>query len=521
MDAPELIQFRIVPFFRTASLALILSFFVLAGVRAQGDLLVIGQTVGGNLSEGETQSWRVIALDSAMFSVIVESDRSALDPIVEIQTINGETLIRNDDFSRSSSDALIEGFTAPRSGTYRVIISGYGNSGGDYQLTLLPGYAAVAWHEEFNSSDGWTIAQSSTDGTNDSALSATNSTLNIELEGIAQSAIVAHRERRTPADFFARLQVVDVSGRNGWQVGLTLRQQSGDNYYSVILNHTGAWRMSAYVDGEERVLRDWTLHPGVSPGEPSFSLGVLARGTDFQIFYDDTLVGTVNDESHLEGGSISLFVSTANAIGSRASVSFDDLIVTVPMVADGAPIFASQLVVASSSDMMRELQRRNVVKAGGEFVLNIPESSARYTSPGVSRFTIAREIAFSDAVIAATVSWPITGQINGCGLVIRDQGNSDDYVLAFVDSTGAVGLSQREHQTFTENIFRDDLDIGTPPHHLLLIAQDTTVMLYVDGQFIGEIESTASEGLVGQAVINYATVDTICRFDNLWVWHWR
>jgi len=521
MDAPELILFRKPAFLLTTALMLILSFFVLDHVHAQDDLLEIGQTVGGSLAEGETEIWRIITLDSAMFSVIVESDRSALDPIVEIQTMNGETLIRNDDYSRSSSNALIEGFTAPRSGTYRVVVSGYGNTSGDYQLTLLPGYAAIAWHEEFNTGDGWTIAQTNADDTNTPELSTTNSTLDIALEGIAQSALIAHRERQTPADFYTRLQVTDVSGRNGWQVGLTMRQQSRDNYYLVNLNHTGAWRMVAYIDGDEEVLRDWTLHPGITPGETAFSLSVLARGIDFQIFYDDTLVGTVTDESHLEGGSISLFASTANAIGSRTSVGFDDLIVTVPMVADGAPIFASQLVVGSSNDMMRELQRRNVVQAGGEFILNIPESSARYTNAGVSRFAIAREIVFSDAVLAATVSWPATGQINGCGLVVRDQGDSGEYILAFVDSTGSVGLSQRENQAFTENVFRDDLDIGTPPHHLLLIAQDSTVKFYVDGKYVGEIEAITAEGLIGQAVVNYAAVDTTCRFDNLWVWHWR
>ncbi|MCA9893464.1 MAG: hypothetical protein KC615_10800, partial [Anaerolineae bacterium] len=57
-------------------------------------------------------------------------------------------------------------------------------------------------------------------------------------------------------------------------------------------------------------------------------------------------------------------------------------------------------------------------------------------------------------------------------------------------------------------------------YHLLLIATDGEVTLFVDGQRVGNIASVNSSGGIGQAVINYDAGDTSCVYDNLWVWRW-
>lgn len=494
--------------------------FIQMDAQAQDDTLVVtGQSITNSLASGESAVWRLPARDGAMFSFIVEQVNGDLDPILSIEDTNGSVLISNDDYSSDTLDAAIEGFTVPRNGTYIVRISAYGDTSGDYRLTALPGYAAISLHEEFNEDRDWQLITSS-EG-DDAQVNLADSQLHIEVEGIQQTARVTATNLETPDHFFAQLMVNNVSGRNGWQVGMTYRQRGNNSYYIYLVDHRGYWRAAVVEDGEERVLSDWNPHPAIVAGTTSFELSIFVKDDRHEFLYDGQLIGDVRDDTLLEGGRIGFVADTVNALGSRTSILLDDLIVTVPMVNGTQAIPVQQLVVTSSGNMVRELERRNVIPAGGAQTLSLEETSARFTNAGVSRYAVASNVTFSNVVVGATIDWPFTERLNGCGLVVRDAGDEDTYVVGFIDSNGGVALSQREGDAFTETVFRDDIDLPTnSSYHILLIAIDDEVRLFVEGEYVGSIESINADGGIGQAVINYDPGDTTCQFDNLWVWSW-
>ena len=485
---------------------------------AQGNDLVVGQTIMETLGPGESAVWRLPARDGAMFSFIVESVDGDLDPILTIEDTSENVLIQNDDYTSTSHNAAIEGFTVPRNGTYLVRISGYGNTSGDYRLTTLPGYAAIALHEEFNDPQPWNLI-TTTEG-DEAQFNTENSLLHLEVEGIQQTARISRNTLDAPAQFFAQLVIDNVTGRNGWQVGLIYRQQENTTYYAYLIDHRGYWRAIAVEDGEQRILSDWSPHPAIVAGTTRFNMSIFIKNDVHEFLYDGQVIGMIHDDAIEGRGQLGFIVNTVNALGSRTSVMLDDLMVTVPLVENNAPIAVDSIIVSNASDMVRELERRNVIEAGGEQILSLDETTARYLDAGVSRFNLAGDLEFENVVIGATVSWPFSERVNGCGLVTYDAGD-DTYVVGFVDSTGAVGLSQREGETFTETVFREDLDLPTnSTYTLLLIASGGEVTLFVNGQRVGDITSVNANGGIGQAVINYDPGDTSCLFDNLWVWRW-
>ena len=485
---------------------------------AQGDDLVVGQTIMETLGAGESAVWRLPARDGAMFSFIVESVSGDLDPILTIEDTSENVLIQNDDYISTSHNAAIEGFTVPRNGTYVVRVSGYGNTSGDYRLTTLPGYAAIALHEEFNEPQPWNLI-TTTEG-DEAQFNTENSLLQLEVEGIQQTARLSRSTLDVPAQFFAQLVIDSVTGRNGWQVGLTYRQQDNTTYYAYLIDHRGYWRAIAVEDGEQRILSDWSPHPAIVAGATRFNLSIFVKNDVHEFLYDGQVIGMIRDDAIEGRGQLGFIVNTVNALGSRTSMLLDDLIVTVPLVENNAPIKVDSILVSNAGDMVRELERRNVIEAGGEQILSLDETTARYLDAGVSRFSLASDLDFENVVMGATVSWPFTERVNGCGLVTYD-GGDDTYVVGFVDSTGAVGLSQREGETFTDTVFREDLTLPTnSTYNLLLIASGGEVTFFVNGQRVGDITSVNDSGGIGQAVINYDPGDTSCLFDNLWVWRW-
>jgi hypothetical protein len=151
----------------------------------------------------------------------------------------------------------------------------------------------------------------------------------------------------------------------------------------------------------------------------------------------------------------------------------------------------------------------------------IESGFAEYGSEGVTRFPLVRGTNFSNFALGTTVSWDSARQgMTGCGLVFRDTADLN-YTLAFVDQTGAYGVSRRVGDIFEPGIFGEGLLNGTGPYNLLVIAHDATVTYYVDGVYRGTLANPNTAGAVGIAVVNYTAVYTACDFRNTWIWSWE
>jgi len=93
--------------------------------------------------------------------VSAEATSGDLDPVVGVEDENGDVVAQNDDREQDDLNSYVE-YTAPADGTYTVIMSNYGKTGGDYLLTitiLAPGEAAPSGNTSTNTTAPPTTAE--------------------------------------------------------------------------------------------------------------------------------------------------------------------------------------------------------------------------------------------------------------------------------------------------------------------------------------------------------------------------
>ncbi|GAB4458606.1 MAG: hypothetical protein Kow00120_27090 [Anaerolineae bacterium] len=109
---------------------------------AEGDALAIGQSVEASLPVGGRHAYTFEApggLPVVIDLVGLGTRPTALDPFVELYGPGGAFLYENDDADFGMVDARLE-VTLPTTGTYTIIVRGYGDrSGGSYSLSLRVG----------------------------------------------------------------------------------------------------------------------------------------------------------------------------------------------------------------------------------------------------------------------------------------------------------------------------------------------------------------------------------------------
>lgn len=479
------------------------------------------EPVESTITDGSAETWTVSLPAGRVVSFFVEALSGNLDPQLQILSSNGTLIISNDDYQYPIyTDALLEAITIPRTDTYSIRVSGFGNSGGNYRLTMLPGYAQRHLYEDFaQADDDWIIWQASDAA--EPILTSDNDRLSATIEGINQRAILLNPQNEPLTDFYAQAQIETVSGREGWVVGLALRAQPDGQHYAFSLNHQGLWRFD-YINNNQTqtTIRDWTTHPAIVRGATQFTIAALANDSGFDFFYDGQFIGSANDAQLLESGQIGLMISTTSALNAATSATFQEVIITKPFLQDGNPIIPQAFIVEGVNNTIAGLQRRQLVPTGGEQILTVPQSAWQSPRPGVFTFPLGGNLNITNLVMAATVSISQNGQgIGGCGLVLRAASNTD-YILAYLDTNGAYGLSQRMGDNFSPGIFGESQNLIGGQHHLLVIANGEKLYYYIDGIYRGTINAPISSGAVGNAVVNFDPVDTTCNFNDVWVWRW-
>lgn len=123
---------------------------------AQARAIRIGSAVEGELSAGETHRYSLTALELTLVSFRVEALSDELDPMLKILDHTGRLVASNDDYAYPEErDAAIQAFVFPRTSSYTVLVSAFGDSEGAYRLHALPGYDRLAIHEKPVDSANW------------------------------------------------------------------------------------------------------------------------------------------------------------------------------------------------------------------------------------------------------------------------------------------------------------------------------------------------------------------------------
>ncbi len=480
--------------------------------------LTIASPVNGEISAGSTQDWRFNAVDGQVLSFAVNSTSGDLDPRFTITNSKGEPFLSNDDYAYPDNlNALLEAVTMPRLDTYTVTVSGTGQTAGSYNLTMQSGFSQTVVDDNFNGSLAW---EAMTPSSADFTVTGDGGQIALAVTGSDITGIAIDPQQIDLSDFYARVNVNVSGGQDGWVVGMTLRQQDADNYYLLNVRSRGEWRFLVHENGVETVIRDWIIHPALANSTGTFTLGVMADASGFDFFYNDVLFGRLSNTILAKAGKIGLSVRTSAALTSQTTAHFDDLIVSVPTLADGKRIIPNQVSIGQPAVMTRDLQRRGLIPATGQLSLTVPESFIESARPGIDRVSLARGATYRNLAMGTTVSWDAAGDgLTGCGLVLQAKDDTN-YTLAYVDHSGGYGVSQRQGNQFTPGIFAENTAHAGNQHALLVILRGETLLFYVDGLLGGSMSNSPTEGSIGNAVINFEPIRTSCKFTDTWVWNW-
>ncbi|MDX1994477.1 MAG: hypothetical protein SF029_18995 [bacterium] len=485
-------------------------------LRAQ-ETVAFYQTVEGEITaDRPTQSWALNTGTNTILSVRVEAITESLDPALRILNNAGEELIANDDAAYPDVlNPLVEAITLPRAGQIQMVVSGFNGGVGAYTLTVTPGYADLAVREPFDGDNDWRPQGDALDA------SVTGGQLTLALEGINLEGTAVSTDLQQRTDFYAEARVASITSRGTWILGMTLRQR-GENYYLVQVDSRGQWRFIVRSAGGETILRDWATHPAITPGQTLFTLAALVNGAGFDLFYNGLLLSRVNDGTVSGEGQVGLYAATENEANSQLAAQIDELTVTAPVEINGGRLFPQQLVAGDETLTVQELERRGVIPAGGQLAFNVGESFVDSAVAGVAQQGLGRGVPFRYFALATTATLVVNGGSGtaGCGLLLRTTGENE-YMVAYVDNTGAYGVSQRSGNQFAPGIFRDAAGLDAlQPNRLLIVVLSDVLHFYVNGIYAGALEIEAVDGTVGNALINFDPLNTTCQFADTWLWSW-
>ena len=485
-------------------------------IQAQNARLSPNTPVDGEITiSNQEQTWTFSGGQNMVVSlrVIPEGD---FDPVVILRDANGAELIRNDDYDYPNRrDALLEAITLPRLGDYQVSVTGYEGSIGGFTLTMLIGYADFSLGERFTSFGDW-------QADNLTSADAVDGILTMQANGIAQIGRLMNRQIPRQKDFYAQTIITNVTGRNGWIVGMTFREQANGNRYVVSVSSRGDWRLSLWENNTARILRDWTTHPAIVAGNTSFIIGVLAKDVSIDVFYNNQMLASITDTTIQNAGGVGLEIETSNALDSQVVAQIDGLQMTIPTQVNGAFIIPQRLMAGNALLVSHELERRHLIPAGGNLAWEVSESFLEASRPGVDRLPLIADTRFTNFVLSATVSATFVGEGVGACALLFQHGDESNYTVAYLDNVGGYGVSVRRGDTFSDGIFgTNELWTVTNSSQLLIVVNEGILYYYVNNRLVGRMDVEQIAGQVGNAVVNFDPVRTNCQFRNTWAWRWE
>ena len=473
----------------------------------------VGSAVDGELAAGEAHGYSLTALELTLVSFRVEALSDGLDPMLEVFDHTGRLVVSNDDYAYPDvRDAAVQAFVLPRTSTYTIAVSAFGESAGAYRLHALPGYDRLAFREEPVDSANWETVYS-----NASVDVSESSIFALEMRGLARSAGLVGLHLPIETDLYYEAAFDQVGSPTVWQVGLLFRYLSPSKYHRLLLSKLGYWRIDR-IDGDEITqLRNWTAHPAIRPGESAFRLGVLVSGNHFDAVYNGQVVGSAWDRTPLAPGSLGIALKTDDRAGGPVSFVVAETLVTVPTRVNEKLIFPERVLARGYYGVAAELARQQLLPVGGDINLALPESSVRRVRSGISRFAIASDYSFAQFAFGVALTINLQSERNGgCGLFFHFN-DDENYTLAYVTSHGDFGLSRRTSAGFESGIYGNRGVSNSLEHYLLVIVSDEVMHYFVDEQYAGSLESIPRIGGVGIAAVNYDDVETGCKFDDLWL----
>lgn len=451
-------------------------------------------------------------------SVIAVTVAGDLDPVVQVIDPQGSPVGENDDIESRVRDAGLETLMLPENGTYTVRVMRYegadGDTAGEFELTLTPGFARVEWRERFDAGAlSWVTPQGE-----QLALSSGGLRLRVTAPDTAVRAFQPDTDEYESFYIESKARVFGFTQYA--EFGFVLRAQGVDRAraYVVKINTDGQWSVALQDETGEFVLRSWSTNAALDADE--WRIGVLVRGDRLEVFANDTQLGTVTDGRLRTPGAVGLYAARQADQADSVTIIFDDVLLTTRL---GTTYFGLPMSLAtwSSRDpalMIAELAESGHITPAAAHDLFLTDNALGVLTSNTLYELIGSERAvYRDFVLSAHARALTTGDNAGCGLVYRwrDERNLD---MVYIDSAGGFGVVQARDAELTRNAYALDPMVNPGGSHLLALVRGGDVALYINGALVTQEEVQPGEGRVGVALLNYDNVPADCFWSDIWVW---
>jgi serine protease Do len=123
-------------------------------------------------------------------------------------------------------------------------------------------------------------------------------------------------------DFILEVEATKIGGPDLNAYGVQFRHIDRDNFYRFAISSDGYYAVMKAKDGKFEYLAEWTPSPYIKPGQSTNHLAVVAEGSRFSFFINNTKVADVTDQSFSEG-DIALMANSGDEAGVH--IQFDNV----------------------------------------------------------------------------------------------------------------------------------------------------------------------------------------------------
>lgn len=475
------------------------------------------QSVTGTLNEENlSDDWSLEGHTGNRISFVVETLSGNLDPILILLDENGQEIASNDNADSTTLNARLESITLPTQGIYTVQVAreglAQGSTSGDYQLVFFSGYSVEIAPDSAEASlllaggEFATRASFKEIPVQDFML-----LVDVTMPSAERPYTLEWRFNRFPDSDLALAFYIQTDG----SVGLGFTDEQG-----------------RLISGAESRYPYDIVPPAGGNATFIFSrqanrLSVQVSGTEILVF--DIPEATVVENSPLEivirgnlnrAADQSLRLILKNFHLTTPYYLSDP--VTVGAVAPTPPGKRFYNYTASPLEIVRELRALDLVKSpGGGIQAQFRDAYIFNDDVGFNAFPLVAQQTFRNFVLGYSASVLQGNPDTACGIIFRQADAANFATVVFTPNNQLYFL---EYQGGEVNAGSLAVRSGVvfpglrAKNHFVIVVEETTGALYVNGRLIGEIRLRAVRGGLAVHMVLTEIIPSYCLLEGGWVW---
>ena len=172
-------------------------------------------------------------------------------------------------------------------------------------------------NDDFSNTALWQTSQS---GSGNVAFGSQSLTLAVAGQG---NALISLSQYLLPANFYLEITLQSSLCQPQDQAGINFWYQSSSDFYRLLINCAGQYRLELIQDGRNFVIHDWETAIEIQPGAPASNrVGIWAYQGQLELFFNDTFQREERVSTEQSGG-LALFARSIES--SAMTVKFSDL----------------------------------------------------------------------------------------------------------------------------------------------------------------------------------------------------